>query len=257
MGMTPRQLLWMVELPLALPSIVAGLRVATVIGVATATIAAAIGAGGLGEYIFRGLSMVDNTTILAGAIPAAALALIADGWLASLERWLRSRRASAGAPAIAAVVALTIVAVVVWSAAAASAASSVVVGSKNFTEQVVLGELMAQAIEAEGVPVVRKLNLGGTFICDRALRSGDMDLYMRRCPTIHDRHSSGRASFTRTAASRRSSRLGSTIRSRFSSDPAMRGGSAFDRSPICARSPAVGPPGSATSFCSAPMAIQG
>jgi osmoprotectant transport system permease protein len=178
MGMTPRQLLWMVELPLALPSIVAGLRVATVIGVATATIAAAIGAGGLGEYIFRGLSMVDNTTILAGAIPAAALALIADGWLASLERWLRSRRASAGAPAIAAVVALTIVAVVVWSAAAASAASSVVVGSKNFTEQVVLGELMAQAIEAEGVPVVRKLNLGGTFICDRALRSGDMDLYV-------------------------------------------------------------------------------
>jgi len=75
MGMTPRQLLFMVELPLALPSIVAGLRVATVIGVGTATIAAAIGAGGLGEYIFRGLSMVDSTTILAGALPAAALAL--------------------------------------------------------------------------------------------------------------------------------------------------------------------------------------
>ena len=75
MGMTPRQLLRLVELPLALPSIVAGVRVATVIGVGTATIAAAIGAGGLGEYIFRGLSMVDATVILAGAIPAALLAL--------------------------------------------------------------------------------------------------------------------------------------------------------------------------------------
>ena len=94
MGMTPRQLLFMVELPLALPSIVAGLRVATVIGVGTATIAAAIGAGGLGEYIFRGLSMVDSTTILAGALPAAALALVADGGLAWLEHRLRSRRAS-------------------------------------------------------------------------------------------------------------------------------------------------------------------
>ena len=95
MGMTSRQLLFMVELPLAMPSIVAGLRVATVIGVGTATIAAAIGAGGLGEYIFRGLSMVDSTTILAGAIPAAALALAADGGLAWLERRLRSRRARA------------------------------------------------------------------------------------------------------------------------------------------------------------------
>ena len=82
MGMTRRQLLWMVELPLALPSIVAGIRVATVIGVGTATIAAAIGAGGLGEYIFRGLSMVDSTRILAGAVPAAVLALVADGVLA-------------------------------------------------------------------------------------------------------------------------------------------------------------------------------
>lgn len=177
MGMTPRQLLFMVELPLALPSIVAGLRVATVIGVGTATIAAAIGAGGLGEYIFRGLSMVDNTTILAGAVPAAALALLADGGLAWLEHRLRSRRASAGGPAVAAA-GLAVVAVLAWSMSAGSAGAGVVVGSKNFTEQVVLGELMAQAIEAEGLTVARKLNLGGTFICDRALRSGDIDLYV-------------------------------------------------------------------------------
>ena len=179
MGMTPRQLLFMVELPLALPSIVAGLRVATVIGVGTATIAAAIGAGGLGEYIFRGLSMVDSTTILAGALPAAALALVADGGLAWLEYRLRSRRASSlRGPALAAIAALALVASAAAWMSPGPSGTSVVVGSKNFTEQVVLGELVAQAIEAEGIPVVRKLNLGGTFICDRALRSGDIDLYI-------------------------------------------------------------------------------
>jgi osmoprotectant transport system permease protein len=84
MGLTDLQLLWQVELPLALGVIIAGVRVAAVISVGLATIAAAIGAGGLGEYIFRGLAMVNNTVILAGAIPAALLALAADtgfGWL--------------------------------------------------------------------------------------------------------------------------------------------------------------------------------
>ena len=95
MGMTPRELLRQVELPLALPSIVAGVRVAAVVGVGSATIAAAIGAGGLGEYIYRGLSMVDTTVILAGAIPAAALALVVDGALLWLEQ------AAVGAPPIA------------------------------------------------------------------------------------------------------------------------------------------------------------
>jgi osmoprotectant transport system permease protein len=84
MGMTDSQLLFQVEFPLALGVIIAGVRVATVISVGLATIAAAIGAGGLGEYIFRGLAMVNNQIILAGAIPAAVLALLADvslGWL--------------------------------------------------------------------------------------------------------------------------------------------------------------------------------
>ena len=180
MGMTSRQLLWMVELPLAMPSIVAGVRVATVIGVGTATIAAAIGAGGLGEYIFRGLSMVDTTTILAGAVPAAGLALLADGLLAWLERRMRHGRATpAGVARVAgsAIVILTVgtAAASVW----ARGGPVVTVGSKNFTEQVILGELVAQAIEHEGgLRVVRKLNLGGTFICDRGLRSGELDAYI-------------------------------------------------------------------------------
>jgi osmoprotectant transport system permease protein len=88
MGQTDRQLLFQVELPLALGVIIAGVRVATVISVGLATIAAAIGAGGLGEYIFRGLAMVNNQVILAGAIPAAAMALLADVSLGWLEKHL-------------------------------------------------------------------------------------------------------------------------------------------------------------------------
>jgi len=89
MGMTSRQLLLQVELPLALSVIIAGVRVATVISVGLATIAAAIGAGGLGEFIFRGVAMVNNVVILAGAIPAAILALLADFGLGLLEKRLR------------------------------------------------------------------------------------------------------------------------------------------------------------------------
>jgi len=88
MGLTNSQLLWQVELPLAANVIVAGIRVATVFVIGLATIAAAIGAGGLGEFIFRGLAMVNNNVILAGAIPAALMALIADGLLALLQRRL-------------------------------------------------------------------------------------------------------------------------------------------------------------------------
>ena len=180
MGMTPRDLLRQVELPLALPSIVAGIRVAAVVGVGSATIAAAIGAGGLGEYIYRGLSMVDSTVILAGAIPAAALALAVDGGLLWLERQLSSRRRTRSLRAVATVTLIVAALVVATSALLARRASgAVVVGSKNFTEQVILGEIVAQAIEQDaGIPVERRLNLGGTLICDRALVNGDIDVYV-------------------------------------------------------------------------------
>ena len=89
MGMTDSQLLWQVELPLAMSVILSGVRVAVVISVGLATIAAAIGAGGLGELIFRGLAMVNNQLILAGAIPAALLAVLADFSLGWVERRLR------------------------------------------------------------------------------------------------------------------------------------------------------------------------
>jgi len=91
MGMTSRQQLWQVELPLATPVMLAGIRVATVISIGVATIAAAIGAGGLGVFIFRGVAMVDNRVILAGAIPAAVLAVLADLLLGVVQRKLTSR----------------------------------------------------------------------------------------------------------------------------------------------------------------------
>jgi osmoprotectant transport system permease protein len=181
LGMTPRQLLWQVELPLAVPSMVAGIRVAAVIGVGTATIAAAVGAGGLGEYIFRGLSMVDPTVILAGAVPAAILALSVDGALLLAERALRTGRRVRKPIAVAAAVALLAMAAVTAAAAFGTGGRDAVirVGSKNFTEQIILGELVAQQLErTAGVTVERRLNLGGTFICDRALRSGDIDVYV-------------------------------------------------------------------------------
>jgi osmoprotectant transport system permease protein len=92
MGMTDRQILYSVELPLSFSTLLAGVRVATVLTIGIATIAAAVGSGGLGEFIFRGLAMVDNPLILAGAIPAALLALAADFLLGMLERKVRPAR---------------------------------------------------------------------------------------------------------------------------------------------------------------------
>jgi osmoprotectant transport system permease protein len=95
MGMDDRQLLWNVELPLATPSIVAGIRIATVTAIGVATIAAAIGGGGLGTLIFRGVAMVDTRLILSGALPAAGLAIVADLVLTRVESHFARRRGEA------------------------------------------------------------------------------------------------------------------------------------------------------------------
>jgi len=174
MGMTSGQRLRMVEIPLALPVILAGVRIATVVSVGTATIAAAIGAGGLGTYVFRGLATMDTRLILAGAIPAALLAVIADGLLALVERSRRPARA-------AGILAGLAIAFLLWAAIAGQAGAAgrrVVVVSKNFTEQVLLGEIVAGAIERAGLPVDRRLNLGGTALCHQALLAGEADVYV-------------------------------------------------------------------------------
>ncbi|HKA34363.1 MAG TPA: glycine betaine ABC transporter substrate-binding protein [Candidatus Binatia bacterium] len=180
LGMTDRQLLLQVEVPLALGVIVAGIRVATVIAVGTATIAAAIDAGGLGRYIFRGLRMNDNTLILAGAVPAALLALAADFLLGAVEHSFgRGRRRLNRRHAVAALgaVVVAVVAIVVFTLHS-GASRRIAVGSKDFTEQVILGEIVAQTIESRtGLPVERRFDLGGNLAHD-ALVAGEIDSYV-------------------------------------------------------------------------------
>jgi len=143
MGMTDRQLLFQVELPLALGVIIAGIRVATVICVGTATIAAAIDAGGLGRYIFRGLRMNDNVLILAGAVPAALIALAADLLLGYVERLLQAgdaiRRESRKILWTAGLVFAVVGIFTVMNLFHGKTSGRVAVGSKDFTEQVILG----------------------------------------------------------------------------------------------------------------------
>ena len=189
LGLSGGQVLRYVELPLALPSLMAGLRVAAVISVGVATIGAAIGAGGLGVFIFRGIATVNNTLLLAGALPAAAIALAADACLGALEThltrgsrqprprpWLRRRWALAAALAGAALLAI----VLGWhQLAPPGPAGSVVIGAKGFTEQQLLGELLAQEIEEHtSLQVRREFSLGSTFLCHEAVRQGRVDGYV-------------------------------------------------------------------------------
>jgi len=160
--------------PLALPVILGGVRIAMVAVPTETTIAAAIGAGGLGTYVFRGLATMDTRLVLLGAIPAAVLAVAADGLLARVER---SRR-PAGAAAALAVLALAFLAWAVVDARPGAARRKVVVVSKNFTEQVILGEIIAATLERAGLEVDRRLNLGGTALCHQALLSGQADVYV-------------------------------------------------------------------------------
>jgi osmoprotectant transport system permease protein len=173
LGMTDGQRLRMVELPLALPVILAGVRIAAVVSVGTATIAAAVGAGGLGTYVFRGIATMDTRLILAGAIPAAVLALLTDALLGAVEK---SRRPARAALVLAAAAAL--VTALTFAATTTSRHRAVVVGSKNFTEQVVLGEIVSALLEDRGFVVDRRLNLGGTNVCHEAVRAGQLDVYV-------------------------------------------------------------------------------
>jgi osmoprotectant transport system permease protein len=181
MGMTDGQVLRQVELPLAAGVIVTGIRVATVIAVGVTTIAAAVGAGGLGVYIFRGLRQYDNNLLLAGAVSAALLALAADFLLGLIERrfsYERARKPAIAPKLVLAVFALMVavfVGFVIYTRPPA-AANRIVVGSKDFTESALLAEIVAQMLEARGVTVERRFELGGN-LPHEALVSGTLDLY--------------------------------------------------------------------------------
>jgi len=188
MGMTEWQRLRLVELPLAMPVLLTGVRVAVVISVGVATVAAAVGAGGLGTYIFRGLRQNDNNLLLAGALASAVLALIFDFALGRIAKGFEIGVPSGGVRRVAALAgAGAILAVLIASALVPLTGSNdgpgepfsiqrVVVGSKDFTESIILAEILAQTLEKSGITVERQFELGGNLPHD-SLLSGQIDVY--------------------------------------------------------------------------------
>ncbi len=196
MGMTNWQILRLVELPLAAPVILTGIRVAVVIAVGVATVAAAVGAGGLGTYIFRGLRQNDNNLLIAGALASAVLALLCDFALGQIERSFKIGERPSGIRKVAIAGAAAVFVAIVGTSylpnfgteisdlkntrseryADAAQVQRVVVGSKDFTESVILAEILSQMLEREGIEVVRQFELGGNLAHD-GLLSGQIDVY--------------------------------------------------------------------------------
>jgi osmoprotectant transport system permease protein len=179
-GMTRRQSLFMVELPLALPVIMAGIRTAAVWVIGTATLSTPIGQTSLGDYIFAGLQTQNWVFVLFGCLAAAVLALAVDQLLALIETGLRQRsraRAVSGAIGMAALIAATLV------SSLARSPSSYIVGAKTFAEQYVLSALIAERLQAAGLSATTREGLGSNVIFD-ALVSGDIDVYVDYSGTL-------------------------------------------------------------------------
>lgn len=183
MGMTPWQRLKLVEMSLAMPVILTGVRVAVVISVGVATVAAAVGAGGLGTYIFRGLRQNDNNLLVAGALASALLALGCDFLIGQIEKsYAIGKRVSKGRRRLAfgGIAVLLSIAlgfgIISNSTFRISNSKVITVGSKDFTESVALAEILSQMLEQQGFAVNRKFELGGNLAHD-ALLSGEIDVY--------------------------------------------------------------------------------
>ncbi|MGA2293131.1 ABC transporter permease/substrate-binding protein [Bradyrhizobium sp.] len=179
-GMTPRQSLLQVELPLALPVMMAGIRTAAVWVIGTATLSTPIGQTSLGNYIFAGLQTQNWVFVLFGCLAAAALALAVDQLLALIEIGIRERRrlrVALGGIGIAALVAATLV------PSAARLPSNYIVGAKTFAEQYVLSALIAQRLQAAGLTTSPRQGLGSNVIY-QALVAGDIDVYVDYSGTL-------------------------------------------------------------------------
>ena len=184
-GMTERQQLFRVELPLAMPVIVAGVRTATVWTVGMATLSTPVGAPSLGNLIFSGLQTRNYASVLLGSAAAAALALLLDGLVHALELGVTRRRRG---PVVASLGCIALLALVAVAPAIGGALRErtrpVVIGAKTFTEQYVLSELLAQWIaRTTGLPTEVRASLGSTVAYD-ALASGDIDVYVDYSGTL-------------------------------------------------------------------------
>jgi osmoprotectant transport system permease protein len=179
-GMTPGQALRMVELPLALPVIMAGVRTAAVWVIGTATLSTPIGQTSLGNYIFAGLQTQNWVFVLVGCIAAAALALLVDQLLALIERGYAGRsraRMAAGAAGLA----LTVLAALLPTAMRAG--GGYVIGAKSFSEQYILAALIEDRLRAAGLSARRRDGLGSAVILS-ALAAGDIDAYVDYTGTV-------------------------------------------------------------------------
>ncbi|WP_058535717.1 glycine betaine ABC transporter substrate-binding protein [Legionella saoudiensis] len=184
MGFTRWQRLYLIELPLALPVIMTGIRTSMAMVIGITTIAAFIGAGGLGDFITQGLSLNDPTLILLGAIPVALLALSVDYVIGTLSVLLSGRRRLTLCFKKTKLILVSLIMGILFFMAAQPLISSclpknvLIIGSKDFTEQYLLGHLMAEILEAKtDLHVVKKFNLGTTAILHNALLAGQIDLY--------------------------------------------------------------------------------
>jgi osmoprotectant transport system permease protein len=182
-GMTDRQRLWRVELPLALPIIMAGVRTAAVWTIGAATLSTPVGQTSLGDYIFSGLQTENWAMVLTGCVASAGLALVVDQLLGLVERGAERRdRRIWGAGLLGLALGL-IAAVAPLAADLAPRPARYVIGAKNFSEQYILAELMADRIEGQGGAVTRKINLGSA-VAYRALAAGEIDAYVDYSGTL-------------------------------------------------------------------------
>lgn len=174
LGFSRIQQLRLVELPLAAPVILAGIRTAAAIGVGVATLAAFVGGGGLGQLINQGLAINNLALVLLGAIPSALLAVVTN-ILFELIEWLGRRRQW---KSILTALMVTLSILFYASLPKEQNSRTITIGTKNFTEQLILGELIAQLIEnTTSYKVIRRFNLGSIVVCHQALVDGEIDLY--------------------------------------------------------------------------------
>ncbi|AJD27301.1 glycine betaine ABC transporter substrate-binding protein [Clostridium botulinum] len=203
LGMTNTQTLKLIKIPLAMPIIMAGIRIASVTAVGLMTIAAFIGAGGLGYLVFSGIQTVDNNLILFGAIPAAILALVIDWVTGKIEDatmpngikkadgTMKIKRSSSNKnrkrnTIITSIVGVCILLALVAPKILGMGHKKVVIGSKNFTEQLILGNILEELIKDKtDIDVETKLNLGGTQVSFNALKSGGIDMYVEYTGTAY------------------------------------------------------------------------
>ncbi|AXU45529.1 ABC transporter permease/substrate-binding protein [Clostridioides difficile] len=191
-GLTRNQTLFKIQFPLALPIIMGGVRISAVTAVGLMTLAAFIGAGGLGYLVFSGVQTVNNNMILAGAIPSCIIALLVDYLFSKIEVAVTPKGLNPKAPKknyialkVISVVLVVSMLFVVFSSSFSSKKDTITIGSKDYTEQLILGNVYAELVEKNtNLKVKKNLNLGGSSVAFNAIKSGELDMYVDYTGTL-------------------------------------------------------------------------